>query len=117
MISSTLTITPELAIAAGKLAAEHPNASVTIAYDDERAEQLWLVMLDAGYGQMTYVVNDENGSTYPAGLGDSRLVKEATGAHSPECRGIGAGGTTRDLSRCARCLADQRRDELQAVTS
>lgn len=27
--------------------------------------------------------------------------------HSPECRGIGAGASTRDLERCERCRRDQ----------
>lgn len=66
MIGASIIITPELVVAVGKLAAEHPDASVEIAYDDVRAEQLWSVTF-ADYSvngedtAVVYLVNDETG--------------------------------------------------------
>ena len=74
-----ITITDDLAKTVGRLAADHPNTAVTIAYDgDNYPEEEWLVTFDAGYGTCTYVVDDQTGEHRLAGLGDDAR-KEAAG--------------------------------------
>lgn len=74
MITVRATITPDLAITVGELAREHSDCAVTIAYDDEYPEQEWLVQFDRGYGQITYVVDDETGEHRLAGMGEGRKL-------------------------------------------
>lgn len=74
MIGTSIYITNELAIKVGELAKSHPNTTVAIAHDDDYPEQEWLVKLDAGWGDSTYVVNDETGEYRPAGMGEGNKL-------------------------------------------
>lgn len=61
-VGSRITITVELAIAVGKIAAAHPKCAVHIEYRESDPVELWhVIALDATDGDTEYVVNDESG--------------------------------------------------------
>lgn len=54
---SSVTITSELAIAAGQIAAQHPDDAITIEWRDDAPENVWRVSTESE----TFWVDDETG--------------------------------------------------------
>lgn len=64
MIGTEITITADLARAAGEIASTHPGTAITIRYDDDRSERIWEVLVsDGGAEGALHLVDDETGAT------------------------------------------------------
>lgn len=63
MIGTEITITADLARAAGEIASTHPGTAITVRHDDNRPEHVWEVLAsDGSEGDGTsYLVDDETG--------------------------------------------------------
>lgn len=61
MIGTEIHITNTLAVEVGRLAASNPSSHCHIAYDDELAQEEWLVAFPDGDYPVTFIVNDETG--------------------------------------------------------
>jgi hypothetical protein len=63
-VGAHITITAELAIAVGEIAARHPECGIRIEYREGDPEEFWHVgALDATDGDTWYDVNDQDGTT------------------------------------------------------
>lgn len=76
MHGQRVTITTDLLQAIAKLMAtepqfvNEPRPAITIAWHCTHGQTQWLVTFEVGYGSTTYVVDDETGKYWLAGLGE-----------------------------------------------